>query len=77
MYLLDQNCLHLILKPYLSSETYFCKYEKLPNIVVHVCKILQKIVFVENIWPANLWWCSGNASALGARGPGFNPRIRQ
>jgi len=22
-------------------------------------------------------WCSGNASALGARGPGFNPRIRQ
>ena len=23
------------------------------------------------------WWCSGNASALGARGPRFNPRIRQ
>jgi len=22
-------------------------------------------------------WCSGNPSALGARGPGFNPRIRQ
>ena len=22
-------------------------------------------------------WCSGNASALGARGPGFNPRFRQ
>jgi len=22
-------------------------------------------------------WCSGNASALGARGPGFNSRIRQ
>jgi len=22
-------------------------------------------------------WCSGNASALGARGPGLNPRIRQ
>ena len=22
-------------------------------------------------------WCSGNASAWGARGPGFNPRIRQ
>jgi len=22
-------------------------------------------------------WCSGNASALGARGPGFNPRLRQ
>ena len=21
-------------------------------------------------------WCSGNASALGARGPGFNPRLR-
>ena len=22
-------------------------------------------------------WCSGNASALGAKGPGFNPRLRQ
>jgi len=22
-------------------------------------------------------WCSGNASALGTRGPGFNPRLRQ
>jgi len=22
-------------------------------------------------------WCSGNASALDARGPGFNPRLRQ
>jgi len=22
-------------------------------------------------------WCCGNASALGARGPGFNPRLRQ
>ena len=22
-------------------------------------------------------WCSGNASALGARGPGFNARLRQ
>jgi len=69
---------------------------------MHV-KILQKNVFVENAWPANLAlfiynsthcvetvklldfnrysqltrWCSGNASALGARGPGFNPRPRQ
>ena len=23
------------------------------------------------------WWCSGNASALGARGPGFNPWLQQ
>ena len=23
------------------------------------------------------WLCSGNASALGAKGPGFNPRLRQ
>jgi len=69
---------------------------------MHV-KILQKNVFVENLWPANLalfvyvsthcvetvnWldynrlsqltrWCSGNAFALGARSPGFNPRLRQ
>jgi len=65
--------------------------------------VLQKNVFVENVWPANFalfvyvsthcvetvkWldynrysqltrWCSGNASALGARGPGFNARFRQ
>ena len=101
LYLLGQNCLHLAFKPYLSSETYSRKYEKLPNIVVHARKILQKNVFVENVWPANLalfvyvsthcvetvkWldcnrycqltrWCSGNVSALGARGPGFNPRL--
>ena len=69
---------------------------------MHV-KIIQKNVFVENVWPANLalfiyvsthcvetvkWfdynrysqltrWCSGRASALGARGLGFNPRLRQ
>ena len=66
-------------------------------------KILQKSVFVENVWPENLalfiyvsthcvktvkwldynrysqltrWW-NGNASALGARCPVFNPRLRQ
>ena len=37
LYLLGQNCLHLTFKPYLSSEIYFRKYEKLPNIVVHAC----------------------------------------
>ena len=72
------------------------------KLFMHV-KILQKNVFVENVWPANLalfvyvlthcietfkWLdynrysqltrrCSGNASALGVRGPGFNPRLRQ
>ena len=72
------------------------------QLFMHV-NILQKHVFVEDVWPANLalfvyvsthcvetvkwfdynryfqltWWCSGNASALGARGSGFNPRLRQ
>jgi len=54
LYLLGQNCLHLTFKPYLSNETYSRKYEKLPDIVVHACKILQKNVFVENVWPANV-----------------------
>ena len=31
LYLLGQNCLHLTFYPYLSSKTYSCKYEKLPN----------------------------------------------
>jgi len=42
LYLLGQKYLHLTFEPYLSSETYSRKYEKLPNIVVHACKILQK-----------------------------------
>jgi len=41
-YLLGQNCLHLTFYPYLRSETYSRKHEKLPNIVIHACKILQK-----------------------------------
>jgi len=104
LYLLGQNCLHLTFLPYLSSETYSRKYEKLPNIVINACKkYYRKNVFVENVWLANLalfiyvstycvervkWleynrysqltrWSSDNASALCARGPGFNPRLRQ
>ena len=38
LYLLGQNCLHLTFLPYLSSETYSRKYEKLPKIVIHACK---------------------------------------
>ena len=33
--------------------------------------------FDYNRYSQLTWWCSGNASALGARGPGFNPRLRQ
>ena len=36
------NCLHLTIKQYLSSKTYYRKYEQLPNIVIQACKILQK-----------------------------------
>jgi len=32
-----QNCLHLIFKPYLSSENYSRKYDKMPNVVIHTC----------------------------------------
>ena len=32
-----QNCLHPIFWPYLSSETYPYKYEKLPNVFIHTC----------------------------------------
>ena len=72
------------------------------QLFMHV-KILQKHVFVENVWPSNqalfvyvsiycvetvkqldynrysqlTRWCSGNASALGARGFGLNPRLRR
>ena len=42
LYLLGQHCLHLTFYAYLSSKTYSRKYEKLPNIIIHACKILQK-----------------------------------
>jgi len=38
LYLLGQNCLHLTFEQYLGSETYFRKYEILPNIVILACK---------------------------------------
>ena len=39
---------------YLSSETYYRKYEKLPNTVFQACKnITEKNELVENVWPAN------------------------
>jgi len=41
---------------YLSSETYSRNYEKLPNIVVHACKMLQKNVFVKMSGP-QIWLC--------------------
>ena len=54
LYLLGQSCLHLTFLPYLGSETYSCKYDKLPNIVIYACKnIKEKKEFVENVLPAN------------------------
>jgi len=48
LYLLGQNCLHLTFQPYLSSETYSRKYEKLPNIVIHACKnMTEKINLIK------------------------------
>ena len=87
-----------------SSEAYPRKYEKLPNIVIHMCtNITGKMNLLKKCSPQNRLClftfrpiaskqlnglttidifqltrcCSGNASALGARSPGFNPRLRQ
>jgi len=57
LYLLGQNCLHLTFKPYLSSETYSRKYEKLPNIVVDACKILQKKMYLLKMSGPQIWLC--------------------
>jgi len=52
LYRLRQNCLQLTLKEYLSSKTYTCKYEKLPNIVIHACKnIAEKMIFLQMCGP--------------------------
>jgi len=56
-YLLGQYCLHLTFKPYLSSETYSRKYEKLPNIVIHSCKNeTEKMYFLKMSGP-QIWHC--------------------
>jgi len=49
LYHLGQNCLHLTIYPYLRSETYSRKNEKLLNIVFHACtNTTEKNEFVEN-----------------------------
>ena len=55
LYLLGQHCLHLTFKPYLSSETYTRKDEKLPNIVIHACKhITENMNLLKKRGPQNL-----------------------
>ena len=52
LYLWGQNCLHLTCKPYLSSDTYSRKYEKLPNTVIHSCKnITEQINLLKMCGP--------------------------
>ena len=48
MYFLGQNCLHLTMLPYLSSGTYSCKHEKLPNIVIHACKNKMNLLKISD-----------------------------
>jgi len=98
LYFLGQNCLHLTFSPYLSSETYSRKYEKLPNIVTYASNNmtekmnllkmsgLQTRLCLFTFRPIaskqlnsllkidTLSWLGG---ALGARGSGFNSRLRQ
>ena len=56
LYLLGQTCLHLTFKPYLSSETYSRKYKKLPNIVIHAWKRIQK-VYLLKMSGTQIWVC--------------------
>jgi len=56
-YLLGQNCLHLTIEQYLSSETYARKYKKLPNIVILACKnITEKLHLLKKSGPQS-WLC--------------------
>jgi len=39
---------------------------------------IETVKYLDNNRYSQLtWWCRGNTSALGARGPGFNSRLRQ
>jgi len=57
LYLLGQNCLHLTFEQYLSSETYFCKYEKLPNIVILACKNITEKMHLLKMSGPHIWLC--------------------
>ena len=57
LYLLGQNCLHLTFKKNLSSETYYRKYEKLPNIVILACKNLTEKMHLLKMSGPQIWLC--------------------
>jgi len=59
-----------ILKMY-GPQIWLCLFTFRPNCVETV-KCLD-----YNRYSQLTRWCTGNASALGPRGPGFNPRLRQ
>jgi len=52
LYSFGQKCLLFTFLPHLNSETYYRKYEKLPNIVTHACKnITEKIICWKCVAP--------------------------
>jgi len=57
LYLLGQYCLHLTFKPYLSSDTYSRKWEKLPNIVIHACKYNKENMYLLKMSVLRIWLC--------------------
>jgi len=57
LYILGQNCLHLTLEPYLSSETFSSRYEKLPNIVIHACKNITERMNLLKTCGQQIWLC--------------------
>ena len=57
LYLLGQNCLHLIFEQYLSSETYSRKYETLPNIVILACKKITEKMHLLKMSGPQIWLC--------------------
>ena len=42
---------------YLSSETCSCKYEKLPNIVIHACKNITEKMYLLKMSGPQIWLC--------------------
>ena len=57
LYLLGHNCLHLTFEPYLSSETFSRKYEKLLNIVIHGCENITEKVYLLIMSGPQIWLC--------------------
>ena len=72
----DETLSECLFRHYLGQvRTWVMSGQKLVYVSTHCVKTVKQLV--KNRYSQLTRWCCGNASALGARGPGFNSQLRQ